>query len=62
MQYAHASVDYVAYGYQEIRFVANWLYEMKVNGKEKELREEVKVLWSKRDTYLTDEIIKGLYN
>lgn len=62
---SYVAEDYVAYGYQEIRYVANWLYELKQRKEAgenvEENKEGVEVLLSKMDTYLTDDIIKGLF-
>lgn len=58
---SYVEEDYVAYGYQEIRFVANWLYEMKLRDEEEAPSKEVEVLWSKKDKYITDDIIRGLF-
>ena len=53
------SKDYVACGYEQIRTVAAWLYEMK--GKDVKNCQNVEILMNKRDIYLREEVIKHLY-
>lgn len=53
------SKDFVACGYEQIRTVAAWLYNMK--DKECNDCENVRALLNKRDRYLTEDVIRHLY-
>lgn len=62
------SKDYVACGYEQIRIVTAWLFEMKEimkkNEQEKENNQEkykAKTLMKKIDKYLSDEVIEHLF-
>ena len=56
----YVAEDYVAYGYELIRYIASWLYSVKDS--EECPNDDVKVLWEKRNKYLSEEIIEGLFS
>ena len=56
----YVAKDYVAYGYELIRYIASWLYSVKDS--EKCPDDNVKTLWEKREEYLDENIIEGLFS
>lgn len=56
----YVAEDYVAYGYELIRYIASWLYGVK--DIEVCPSDNVKVLWEKRKKYLNQEIIDSLFS
>lgn len=56
----YVAEDYVAYGYELIRYIASWLYSVK--DREECPDDNVKELWGKRKEYLSQEIIESLYS
>lgn len=56
---SYVAEDYVAYGYQEIRYVLSWLYHMKDKNDYDDDR--VKVLLDKKNEYLKEDYIKELF-
>lgn len=56
----YVAEDYVAYGYELIRYISSWLYSVKDS--EVCPGDNVKVLWEKGKKYLNQEMIDSLFS